>query len=306
MTRRRPLFLRGLVLLGSIALICQSANSTEVPYLSGRVNDYAGVLSPVTITDLQKLLKAEEDSTSNQIVILTITSLEGESLEEYSYKVASTWKLGQRGKNNGVLLLVARDDRKVRIEVGTGLEGALPDITCGQIIRKEMVPRFKEGDFDGGVESGVRAIIAAAAGEYSAGEEEASSGDGESGDLLMRIVMFIFFLSIVGLFTFLGIITKGGQAWFLYVFLIPFWAAFPAAILGGFAGLSLLACYLVGFPLARTWLKKSDRGKAWSERLTPVFGGGFSSSGGWSSGSSGGGFSGGGGGFSGGGASGSW
>ena len=107
---------------------------TEVPYLSGRVNDVAGVLSNSTHAELESLLKAHEDSTSNQVVVLIVPGLEGESLEGYSIKVAETWKLGRRGKDNGVLLLVARDDRKVRIEVGRGLEGDLTDQLCGMII----------------------------------------------------------------------------------------------------------------------------------------------------------------------------
>jgi uncharacterized protein len=153
------------------------ARGAEIPYLSGRVNDYAGLLSPQTAARLATWLKDHEDSTSNQVVILTVTSLEGEPLEEYSMRVAEAWKLGQKGKDNGVLLCVSRDDRKVRIEVGRGLEGDLPDITCGKIIRREIIPRFKEGDFDAGVSNGVGAILLAIRGSYdAAGDESEISG----------------------------------------------------------------------------------------------------------------------------------
>jgi len=129
-------------------LLSVSGEAKEVPYLAGRVNDTAGMLSAEAFAELEQLLKSPEDSTSNQIVVLTVADLEGEVLEEYSLKVAETWAIGQADKDNGVLLLIARDDRKVRIEVGSGLEGDLTDATSGIIIRHEIVPRFKDGDFE--------------------------------------------------------------------------------------------------------------------------------------------------------------
>jgi uncharacterized protein len=234
--------------------------------------------------------------------VLTVASLEGESIEEYSIRVVDSWKLGQKGKDNGVLLLVARDDRKVRIEVGRGLEGDLPDITCGSIIRKQVLPRFKEGDYDAGVIDGVQAILAAIGGSYTA-EEEASG----MGDLWGRIFASVIFLVVVGLFTGVALFTKGGASWFLYFFLIPFWLAFPLVILGATAGLVVFGVYALGFLAAKYWFSMSAAGISFQKRMSasPMFA--SSSSRGWSSGgSSGRGFSGGGGGFSGGGASGSW
>jgi uncharacterized protein len=300
MMRKSTCLLYSSALLLSLALASR-ALSTEVPFLAGRVNDIAGILSPGTVTSLEALLKAHEDSTSNQVAVLTISSLEGDPIEEYSIRVVDAWKLGQKGKDNGVLLLVARDDRKVRIEVGRGLEGDLPDITCGSIIRKQILPRFKEGDYDAGVTDGIQAILAAIRGSYKAEEEE--SGFGDFWGALFASLMF---LVVVGLFTLIALFTKGGPSWFLYFFLIPFWGAFPCAILGTTAGLIIFGIYALGFPVAKLWFGNSATGRSFQKKWSssPVFA--SSSSGGWSSGSSGSSFSGGGGGFSGGGASGSW
>lgn len=280
-----------------------AARATEVPYLSGRVNDVAGLLSSPTHTELESMLKAHEDSTSNQVVVLIIPGLEGESLEEYSIKVAETWKLGQKRKDNGVLLLVARDDRKVRIEVGRGLEGDLTDQVCGMIIRHEIVPRFRDGDFDAGVHAGVLAILAAIKGSYK------SEGKEELGDLQGRILGFLLFLVVIGIFTAIALFSTGFMSWFLYLFLMPFWGLFPPAMLGLTPGLALFGTYAVGFLILKMWLKKSPQGMALMKRATSS---GFlatSTGRSWSSGSfssSGSSFSGGGGSFGGGGSSGSW
>ncbi len=290
------------------------AQSLEVPFLAGRVNDTANMLSSQTINALEALLKAHEDSTSNQVVVLTIPSLQGEPLEEYSIKVVDTWKLGRKDKDNGVLLLIARDDRKVRIEVGDGLEGDLPDITCGQIIRREIVPRFRNSDYDGGVRAGVNAILDAINGSYKGDDNTAAA----SPDFLF----FGIFLIVVGLFTTIAVFLQGAISWILYTFLIPFWAAFPMVSLGVKIGTILLAIYLLGFPLVKLWFAKSKKGQALAKKWsvgastggTNLRGGrtshgrrNSSGSGGWSfGGGSSGGFSGGGGSFSGGGASGSW
>jgi uncharacterized protein len=281
------------------ALVQLDASAAEVPFLSGRVNDLAELLKPSTVAELESVLKSHEDSTSNQVVVLTIPSLEGEPLEEYSIRVAETWKLGQKGKDNGVLLLVSRNDRKVRIEVGRGLEGYLTDQLCGMIIRHEIVPRFRDGDFDGGVRAGVVAVLQVIQGSYVAEEE------GELGDLPARLVGFLLFLIVVGIFTIIAVFSKGFMSWFLYFFLMPFWGLFPTAMLGQTPGLTLFAAFVIGFPLIKAWFRNSTRGMALMKRAasSPFFT--PSSAGGWSS-SSGGGFSGGGGSFGGGGSSGSW
>lgn len=297
------------------------AQSLEVPFLAGHVNDNAHLLSTSTLNALEASLQAHEDSTSNQVVVLTIPSLQGEILEEYSIKVVETWKLGQKEKDNGVLLLIARDDRQVRIEVGQGLEGDLPDITCGQIIRHEIVPRFRDGDYEAGIRDGVTAILAAINGSYTA-----DPTNGNEPDFMFRLLFFGIFLFVVGIFTVIALSLQGAISWIMYAFLVPFWAAFPMISLGAKIGALLLAIYLLGFPALKLWFAKSQKGKALTEKWSKKWqassagaqsnrgrssrrGGSFASSGwSWSSGgsSSGGGFSGGGGSFSGGGASGSW
>lgn len=283
--------------------------ATEVPLLAGRVNDAAGILSTGTVAALESLLKSHEDSTSNQVVILTVPALEdGETIEQFSIRVADEWKIGRKGKDNGVLLIVARDDRKVRIEVGRGLEGVLPDITCGAIIRHEIIPRFKNGDYDGGVTAGTRSILDAVRGAYTADASDASSGGIDLAGLIIGGGLFVV---VVGTFTVIGLLMPGFVSWFLYVFLIPFWAAFPMALLGVPAGLTLLIAYAVGFPLAKLLLPRTALGKRLAVKGAWSRGGGggpwvFSSGSGGSSSGGSSSFSGGGGGFSGGGASGGW
>jgi uncharacterized protein len=199
-----------------------SAQSLEVPFLSGRVNDSARMLSQATIAELEATLKAHEDSTSNQVAVLTIPTLQDEVLEDYSMRVVETWKIGQANNDNGVLLLIVRDDRKLRVEVGSGLEGDLPDITCGRIIRNEITPRFRDGDFDGGVRAGVGAILAAIQGAYVASEEESTSGM----NWRERLMMLGIFSVVVGVFTLVCIFSEGFGGWFLYFFSFRFGSHF--------------------------------------------------------------------------------
>jgi uncharacterized protein len=297
-----------------------SAGAQTIPFLSGRVNDYASILSTQTVWQLDQELKAHEDSTSNQVVVLTVNSLDGMAVQDYALKAAETWKLGQKGKDNGVLLLVAKEDRKVSIQVGYGLEGTLTDAICNTIIRREIIPSFKANDYDGGIRKGVDAILAGLQGTYTA---DARTG-GRSGNPpgIMFSVMFLgIFLLVVGTFTFIVIFTKGFQTVFLFFFLIPFWFAFPMAIFGPAVGTGAVTTYILSVLVAKLLFRVSPAARAFQEKLggsirptnrfrsfgVPMGLGGFSS-GGWSSGGgfSGGGFSGGGGSFGGGGSSGSW
>jgi uncharacterized protein len=291
----------------STVLLCTATLvAGDVPFLTGRVNDTAGLLSAATVQEVEHLLSAHEDSTTNQVAVLTIPSLEGEDLEGYALRVAETWKLGRKGKDNGVLLLVARDEHAIRIEVGSGLEGALPDIVCGSIIRSVVTPRFKSGDFDGGVRSGVEAILAAIRGEYTAEEET-----GGISDLAGRLVAGGIFLVVVGVFTLVALFSSGCMSWFLYAFLLPFWLLFPQAIVGEGAGVGIFAAYALLVPVLKVLFGRSAWGKGMMKTMQSrgwVVAGGGRSSGSWSGGgsSSSSSFSGGGGGFSGGGASGGW
>jgi len=149
-----------------VLLLASGAAALDVPKPTGFVNDRAGLLAPATRAKLEQYLRQFEVSDSTQISLLTIPSLEGEALEEYALKVAEAWGLGQKGKDNGALLLVAKAERKVRIEVGYGLEGRLTDLLAGRIIDNEIVPHFRLGDFDGGVIAGINGMVQAVRGEY--------------------------------------------------------------------------------------------------------------------------------------------
>jgi len=303
--------------------------AADVPYLTGRVVDDAEILSPPARDRIAGLLKAHDEKTSNQIAVLTLPTLDGESVEGYATRVFEAWKLGQKGKDNGVLVVVVPKDRKMRIEVGYGLEGTLPDVAAARIIRNVMTPAFKAGDYDQGVGDGVAAIVATlegrgdAAGAVNLADTETSSGGSKSSFELkgpelpwyMRILLGCFIFGIIGIFTVVGIATPG-VGWFLYVFLIPFWAMFPIIVIGPKATVGLLAVYLIGYPVAKLILSRNPAYQKAARELKAkgstnfggmvITSGGSSSSASSSSSSSSGGFSGGGGSSGGGGASGSW
>jgi uncharacterized protein len=298
-------------------------SATEVPYLTGRVNDYAQVLTPETSRMLSDSLREHETSTGEQVVILTISTLDGENIEDYANTVFNTWKLGQKDKNNGILIVVVPDDRCMRIEVGYGLEGTMTDLMSSRIIRNVMTPKFKDGDYNGGIADGVSAVLNVLQGgeisdvEYNDENTPVQSVAGgiQRPDMPVaeRILFGCFIFGIIGLFTFLGIFTPGGTSWFLYFFLIPFWAMFPIIILGTQGALICLCSYLVIFPVAKLLLRRTNwyqkAKKDLRQKGSASIGGfTFSSGGSGSSWSSGGGssFSGGGGSSGGGGASGSW
>jgi uncharacterized protein len=319
------------ILITGFVLAAADAHAVDVPYLSGRVVDDAEILAPATREKLAATSKAHEAATTNQVVVLTVTTLGGESVEEYADRVFAAWTLGQKGKDNGVLVLVVPNDRKMRIEVGYGLEGTLTDVAAARIIRDRMTPRFKAGDFDGGVTEGVDAIVAQLEGRGEAGggsggatapvaptskgfldSDALAEFEGQLPPWPARILLGAFIFGIIGVFTLIGVATPG-VGWFLYLFLIPFWAMFPIMVVGVKGALALLSTYVVGFPIAKLYL----RSRPWYEKAAAdlkrtgraSFGGmvitsGGSSSSGGSSG--GGGFSGGGGSSGGGGASGSW
>ena len=142
-----------------------TAIALDVPPLHGRVNDYARLMPPEHVRALEERLARFEQETGHQVAVLTIPSLEGEDIEGFSIKVAENWKIGKKGFDNGVILLIAKNDRKLRIEVGYGLEGVLPDALASRIIREVIVPRFRANDYAGGIESGVEAILKVTQGE---------------------------------------------------------------------------------------------------------------------------------------------
>jgi len=156
-------FLVAIVLLLNISAIAQRA----VPAHGGVwVHDEANVLSRGTVAQLEQILKAERDSTSNQIAILIVPSLEGEDIDGFGIRVAEAWKAGDQKKDNGVIFIVSIQDRKMRIETGLGLEGVLTDALSSRINRNEVAPQFRQGNYDAGVLAGTIAIIQAIKGTY--------------------------------------------------------------------------------------------------------------------------------------------
>jgi len=305
-----------LAVLAVALAVAAPAAAKEVPFLSGHVVDEAHLLPPDRAAALEEKLTRFEAETTAQVVVLTVDSLEGDPLEDYSVRVAQKWGLGQAKADNGVLLLISRDDRKLRIEVGYGLEGALTDLQSGRIIRNVIVPRFKAGDYPGGIDAGVDAILGAIQGEPGAVPEDTGPAPGQNLDLGARALMGLIFFLVVGLFSMIALFTKGCQSWFLYLFLMPFYFTFPLAIFGA-GGAILGVIWVVAFPILRLFFDHTSRGKhvmkttpwlhslsTWAATSSSRGGRGGFGGGGFSGG--GGGFSGGGGSFGGGGASGSW
>jgi uncharacterized protein len=180
------------------------AAALEFPVLSGRVVDAAGVLNTATREALRAKLAAHEASTTNQIVVATVRSLDGNSIESYANRLFRHWQLGQRGKNNGVLLLHAPNERKLRIEVGYGLESRLTSAIARSIIENTITPRFRSNDFAGGMTRGVDDIIKVLSGNAAAlqrsDEPRRRDWDISGGmPILLGIVLFIIANSLSGL-----------------------------------------------------------------------------------------------------------
>jgi len=267
------------------------AMALEVPWYQGYVTDLAGMISPGERQRLEQALAAFEQSDSTQIAILTIPSLEGDSLEDFGIRVADAWKIGQKGRDNGALLLVSKAERKVRLEVGRGLEGVLTDLLAGRIVDQVITPRFKAGRFDEGFTAGVEAIIAATRGEFRGKDIRRSSRRDDSSPILGYLIFFAIMVS------FFGRLSK------------------PAGAVSGGAMLPLFAMLAAPFPLGWLILLLLIPAGAVLGLILPLIlasgghGGGFYLGGGGFGGGGGGGdsFGGfGGGGFGGGGASGSW
>ncbi|WP_321533026.1 TPM domain-containing protein [uncultured Desulfuromonas sp.] len=155
------LILFSLLLCGTSTL-----HAFEVPPSQGYVTDLAQLIDTSTERKLEQYLRDFENTDSTQLVVLTIPDLDGLPVEQAALEVAEQWQIGQREHDNGVLLLVARDDRKVRIEVGMGLEGRLTDLLAGRIVDQELLPRFRQGKYSDGIVAGVFAISDAVRGEY--------------------------------------------------------------------------------------------------------------------------------------------
>lgn len=184
-----------LLVLFSVSWEVNAQNS--IPDVRSYVTDQTGTLSITNIASLESSLREFDRTTSTQIVVVLVSSTEGMSVEEAAFEMARRKGIGQKGKNNGVLLYVAKADRKVRIEVGYGLEGVLPDILAGRIIRNEIVPRFREGNYYAGITAGADAIMKAARNEYVAEATEDKSTS--------SVAILIFFMVLLLLFLMSGI-----------------------------------------------------------------------------------------------------
>ena len=285
-------------LLWSVAL---TASALAVPALRDRVNDYADLLSASATAQIQQKLEALEQDTGAQVVVLTIDSLEGEQLEEYSLRVAETWELGRAEQDDGALLLIAKNDRKMRLEVGYGLEPVLSDVISKRILDQILRPNFRAGDFDGGVERAIDAIDGLIRGTGTL--PPPSRGDIRT-ELPSRLFGGLWLLFLVP-FVMVVIGTNPFQ-WFLYLFLIPFVAVGGLSVIGPSAAPFFVASWLIAAPIVWSFFgrrrkkqkpRRGGRSAAWSGGYWSTGGGGFSV---------GGGFSGGGGSFGGGGSSSSW
>ena len=308
---------RFLVLL--VALLATAVQAQPaVPALTGRVVDGADILEPATEEALTALLAAHEESTSNQVVVLTVPSLEGETVEDVAFRVFNAWGLGQADRDNGVLLLIARDDRELRIEVGYGLEGVLTDAQAGRIIRGIIVPAFRNGDYDAGALAGASAIIGSIEGTYEL--PDVGGGEEEMPWFIRLIFGFSHVLLPMGIAMSM-LFQPGCARYFMMLFFLAFIIPGGAVVFSLPYGLLTGPIFLVVFILADLYMSRSPKWRAVRERVrarsksgkkTKVsiggmsfnVGGSSSSGGGFSSGGSS--FSGGGGSSGGGGASGSW
>ena len=271
--------------------------SSNFPILTGRVVDQAGVLSQGVKEELETALAAHEANTTNQVVVVTLESLDGVAIEEYSLELARHWGIGQKGKDNGVVLVVAPNDKQVRIEVGYGLEGTLTDALSSNIINYYIIPEFKKGDIQNGIKIGTQKIIALLDGDEGVKEEIEKQDETpmEAYGIVAGMLM-VFASAIFGA----AALRIGASATL---------SGFISGVVAGTFGIEdllvrgaiLLILFVLLFYLMRN-MKTGDRG-LYGGGSGGYGGGGFS---GGSSRSSGGGFSGGGGGFGGGGASGRW
>lgn len=288
-------------LLVCVPLLAWAQGDDTVPKLSAYVTDQTGTLDAAQTQALETRLRALDQSTGSQVVILMVPALGDADLEQFSLAVAEANVVGRKKVNDGILVLVAKDDHKARVEVGYGLEGAVPDITGGRIIREYMAPKFRNGDYAGGLNDAVTVLEGAIRGEQLP-QPMSGQGQGDGGGENWLLALFVAFMVAqvargifgrlpAGVRGLLGGGASGAAAWLLS----------SALLVGGLGGVIGL---LVGLMAGGGGGRFARHGGSGGFGGGPWIGGG-SSGGGWG-GSSGGGFSGGGGSFGGGGASGSW
>jgi uncharacterized protein len=282
------------LLLGALAIRAEVA----VPPLTARVTDLTGTLSGEAITRIEAKLVNLEARRGSQVAVLIVPTTQPEEIEQFGIRVEDAWKLGRKGVDDGAYLIVAKNDRRVRIEVGYGLEGALPDAIANRIITETITPHFKLGDYDGGVEAGIDQIISVVNGEPLPEPDRKWEHHGGLGNLLPFLLVIVFVASGVLRAVFgrlFGSVATGGLAGGLA------WALSHLLPIGLGAGIVAFLFAMLAGSSSRGWT--AGRGRGWGGGLGGGLGGGF---GGGFGGGGGGGFGGGGGGGGGGGASGGW
>jgi uncharacterized protein len=294
----RRTFLLLVLLVAAIPWVASAQGLQPIPSLERRVTDAADILSAEQEAALEEKLAAFEARKGAQIAVLAVTSTAPEEIEQYSIRVVDAWKLGRKGVDDGALLIIAVEDRRLRIEVGRGLEGVLTDLTSNRIIDETITPLFRAGDYAGGVNAGVDRMIAVVDGEPLPEPEQ--QWQGSEGGGFEDIIGLVFVLAIVLsailrkiLGRILGAVTTGGVLGALGLVVT---GALGLAVLAGVVG--FVVALAGGVPTGR-FASHGRRGR-WGDG---GFGGGFGGGGG---GFGGGGFGGLGGGFGGGGASGRW
>lgn len=192
----KKIFCRAALLL----TFCISLCAFEVPAWNGPINDYANILNSSEKTELHNYLTSVNDQTGVQIALLTLPSLEGDSLEDFSIRAVEKWQLGQKGVDNGALLFVVLDERAVRIEVGYGLEGELTDMKSGLIIRNVIIPYFQKGDYATGIRQGLLNMVGVATGnaEIVSKSVQSNTTEGSASDIIISIIVLIIFFGIMG------------------------------------------------------------------------------------------------------------
>ena len=271
------------------SVFCAARAEVPVPPLTARVTDLTGTLSAQQKAELEARIAAFESRRGSQIAVLLLPSTRPEEIEQYSIRVAEAWKIGRKGVDDGLILIVAKNDRRVRIEVGYGLEGAIPDAVAKRVIEERITPRFRDGDFHGGIRDGIDQLIKLAEGEKLPPPSAAPGRDASPPVSLLEFVFVTFMFSGVA-----------------GIFLKKMFGRFPGSLAVA------LAAGLLGWLLFEAIVGAIAAIVVFLISVTNVGSGrcGFySSSGGWTSGSSGGSSSswgGGGGSFGGGGSSGSW
>jgi len=188
----------GFLLLWVVLTVTSAAR--DIPNYRGFVSDYAGLLSGSERTALEMKLREFNTSTTTQIAVLTVNSLEGETIEDFAIRVAEKWKVGQKGLDNGAILIISKTDHRLRIEVGYGLEGIIPDIIAGRIIDNIIVPEFKAGNFSGGIDRGVEAMMSAAKQEYDAIPGKPPTAAGRSGRTVGNLIYVLIMAAFLPIF----------------------------------------------------------------------------------------------------------